>query len=301
MQTQTLNTQDALAAFDLDFTMTKRPMFTVNGQGQTKQVVNTNAMVRDDTGEVIDGVSVSDTYEVIQNQDYISVIERVTGELNADFVDGGMLKGGRLTYLQCKLPETIKVKGTGDAIEEYLTFVNSFDGSSRFMIIPTGMRIVCANQMKAIVNAARYNGLRFTHTKNVHTQIEQADRAILEAMNAFKGFEVKVNWLADTKMTDLQMNMAIKKVFNVAGKVGDEIPTRTFNNMAKVAGLRDTGLGMHGWENTAWGLYNQFTEFSDHHRVTRRNADQFENRLLGSGATFKAKALTAIEEVVAQS
>lgn len=295
-----MNTQQALDHYGINFDVVKAPMVAfVDGKAQ--HVPNVNAMVRTDTNEVLSGVSVSNSYEIVQTRSYADIIERITGELNADFVKGGVFKGGRLTYLQCKLPDTIRVKGTNDVIEEYLTFVNSFDGSSRFMILPTLTRIFCNNQMNALRREARNNGLRFSHTRSVKHKIQQADKAILEAMNAYKAFSVKIDWLADTKFTNSQMDLVAQKMFNVKSDTKPEdVSTRTRNNVNKLCELFEDGIGLAQWRGTAWAAYNACTEFVDHdHRATRKNTDKFENKLIGSGAAFKQRALNVIESVIA--
>jgi len=292
--TMKLNTIEALDKYNINFDVRKVPVTLASGT----PVPNVNAMVRTDTLQPFEGVSVSDTYEVVQTRDFADIIERVTGRFQADFINGGSFKEGRVVHLQCKLPDTIRVLDTDDVIEKYLTFVNSFDGSSRFLILPTSIRIFCQNQMPALNADARDRGLRFSHTRSVRQRIKQADEAILSAMNAYRKTEETINQLASTQFTDQQFEQVNRMIFGVKDDV-EEIPTRTKNAMDKTRDLFESGIGLDRWRGTAWAAYNAATEYSDHHRSLRATTNKLESQLMGSGLLFKQKALGAIMNVAA--
>lgn len=300
---QEMNWLEALSEFKLDFDVETVPAGIVGDDGNFENVDDLYAMRRTDTRELLRGVGVGKRYNVIQTSSYADIGDRITGQMDAKFVRGGTLKEGRLAFLQAKLPECIRVKGTNDIIEEEITFINSFDGSTPFMILPLGFRIFCENQMAAINRAMRKSGgLKIRHTRSADERLKQADQAVLEALNAFRAFEVKVNWLADQKFTDAQMELATRRLLKVAEDLPEEdIATRTMNNMNQIRELFENGRGVAQWRGTAWAAYNAITEYADHHRSIRKNTDPFEAKLLGSGATMKDNGLLIVNKLIEEA
>jgi len=284
---------DALDQFEIGYDVEKRPLFVELGQG-SKAVDNLYSIVRTDTQQPLPGVAVNGRYTCIQTREYAEIGEKIVGELGAKFVAGGQLMGGRGLFLQAKLPESIRVRGTDDIIDKNLTFVTSHDGSLCFMLMATALRLFCDNQMNALQRDAR-DGVKIRHTASAESRLLNADQNIMEVLGAYKGLELKVNFLADQTFSDLQMADVIAEVFSVKD-INGEVATRTKNNIIKVKDNFESGLGIDADNRgTAWAAYNSFTQFSDHQRTMKKGTDPFEAGLLGSGATFKFKALRAIE------
>jgi len=304
---QQMNWNEALTHFGIDYQVNKQPVYSVV-DGETQEVPGVCCMVRGDTNEIMAGVSISDTYSVLQASHWADVGERITGKLNAEFVKGGTLKGGRVVYLQAKLPDSIRVKGTDDVIDKMLTFVNSYDGSSAFMILPSTLRIFCANQMNALRRDTRNGGVSIRHTRNADARLADADKSLLEVMNAYREYEEKVNWLTEQKFTDEMMTKALQKVFNIKAKAGGteaDISTVTVRKMTKIRDLFESGQGIAPWKGSGWAAANAFSEWSDHHRsfhksngVVSLEEKRQESSLIGNGAAFKDRSLAAIEEVL---
>jgi hypothetical protein len=191
----------ALQHFNIDYQVAKRPLSVLLGDGQSKVVDNLFSIVRTDTNEPLTGVAVNGRYTCIQTNTYSDIGNKVCGELGADFVKGGTLLGGNGLYLQAKLPDCIRVKGTDDKIDKFLTFITSHDGSLAFMIMPTALRLFCSNQLAALMREFR-DGIKIRHTASSDERIKNADQAILEALNAYRALEIKVNTWADTRFTE---------------------------------------------------------------------------------------------------
>ena len=291
---------DALTHYGLDYTVEKRPLVAMLGNGQTQLVDNLFSIVRSDTGNVLPGVAVNGRYECIQTTSYADIGNAITQQLNATFVRGGVLMNGRGLFLQAKLPDSIRVKGTDDKIDKLLTFVTSHDGSLSFMVMATALRLFCSNQMNALMRDAR-EGVKIRHTASAKDRLQEVEKKILTVLNAYRQFEVKVDWLADQRFTDIQMEVASRRLFGVKDDVvKDDIPTRTKNNIETVQRLFTEGQGQHLFRGTAWAAYNAMTEYADHERALRKDSDRFEASLIGSGAMLKAKAINVIDNVLAK-
>lgn len=292
---------DALAEYGIDFQVTKRPLLMLpGGDHESVLVDNLYSVVRADTMQPLSGVAVNGRYTPIQTQSYADIGNRICGELGATFVNGGSFRDGKLVYLQAKLPSTIRINDTDDIIEKLVTFVTSHDGTTCFMLMAMALRLFCKNQMNALNREAR-DGIKIRHTISAEECLDMADEKLLEILNAYRAFEVKCNFLADQAFNDAQMELALRKVFSVKDEETlADVYTRTKNNIIKVQENFQSGLGISA-ENrgTAWAAYNAFTQYSDHQRSMRKGTDLFEAKLLGSGASFKHKALKTIEGVLA--
>jgi phage/plasmid-like protein (TIGR03299 family) len=299
-QMSNMNWTEALNHFGLSFDMETVPLGILNQYGNYERVPGILGMRRADTLEVLEGVSVGERYEVIQTASYADVGDRITGNIGAEFTKGGVLAGGKIAYLQAKLPDSIRVKGTDDVIDKTVTFLNSFDGSIPFTVLPLTWRIICANQMVAVMREAKRAGtLKIRHTRNAQERIKKADEVVLEVLNAYKTFSVKLDWLADQRFTDAQMDLLGRSLFNVDPKLPEvDIATRTVNNINKLKELFVEGQGQTQWRGTGYAALNALTEFTDHHRALRGTTDPFEANLIGSGALMKDKGLDLINQII---
>jgi len=296
METTHMNWNEALNHFGLDYEVAKRPVVALLGNGQSAPVDNLYSIVRTDTNEPLSGVAVNGRYTCIQTKAYADIGNKICGQLGAEFVRGGKLLHGRGLYLQAKLPDTIRVKGTDDAINKYLTFVTSHDGSMNFSVLATAMRLFCENQMNALMRAARNNGVKIRHTASADERILDVDTTILDTLNAYRVFEQKIDWLADQRFTDLQFDLAVQKFFDIEGAA--DVSTRAKNNIAKLKESYLVGPGQHMFRGTAWGAFNGFTNWIEHVRSTKGDTDSFESSLIGSGAGLRIKALDSIESAM---
>lgn len=300
MTENSMNWNDALNEFGIGFNVEKRPLVALMGEGQESQLVsNLYGICRTDTNLMFPGVGVNGRYETIQTQSYADIGNRVTAGLNAQFVSGGSFRDGALVYLQAKLPQSIRIRGTDDIIDKLLTFVTSHDGSTCFMLMPTALRIFCANQMNALNRTAR-DGIKIRHTRNAGVRLDDADRKIMEVLDAYRTFEIKVNTLADQRFNDTQMEQALRQVFGIKeDEALTDSHTRTKNNIESVLEKFQSGMGIDtSNRGSAWAAFNAFSEHATH-RGLNKGTDRTEANLLGSSANLTHKALVAIDSVLA--
>jgi phage/plasmid-like protein (TIGR03299 family) len=288
------NWSDALDYYGLNYKVEKRPLYLSNGQ----EIENLYSIVRTDTNEPLSGVAVNKRYQCIQTQSYADIGNKIMNDLNVvKFVRGGILMHGKGLFMQAKLPDTIRVKTTNDTIDKLLTFVTSHDGTMCFTVVATALRLICTNQMLALNEDIRHAGYKVRHTTSADFRLQEANLAIMNVLNAYKVFEQKVNFLADKRITDLQMNLVTKKLFNAENEE-KETSSRTNNAIEIVKNLFEHGKGNDQWRGTAWGAYNAMTEYADHFKKMRGEKDRFESNLVGSSMAFKVKALNIIEQVI---
>jgi len=293
--------QDALVKFGLDYTVEKRPLYAAIGDGHSPKLVdNLYSIVRSDTNEPLPGVAVNGRYHCIQTSEYAPIGNEICQELGAEFVRGGSLAGGRSLFLQAKLPEPIRVKGSEDLIDKLLTFVTSHDGSTCFMVVPTALRLFCKNQFNALMHDVRQSGIKIRHTSTADIKLKEVAMKVQKILGIYEQFEKRLNHYVDCRMSEAQMKLATTRLFGV--KDGAEnVPTRTANNIENVLRLTEEGKGQDHFQGTAYNWINAVYEYSDHERALRKGTNRFESSLVGSGSRFKAQAAGIVDDILANN
>lgn len=148
---------EAIGFAGLDYTVEKRPLFTLNGENFTTfngldQVAGQDACihvpdffatVRTDTEDVL-GV-VGKDYSVVQNIEAFSFFDSIVGGGEGIMYEtAGALGKGERVFITAKLPAYIKV-GKDDLIEQYIFLTTSHDGGGSITAAFTPVRICCNN------------------------------------------------------------------------------------------------------------------------------------------------------------
>lgn len=299
MQTQNpTRFADALSHFKLDWKVEARPIYTFDNEGKPLVVEDGKAIVRTDIGLPLS--LVGNRYLPLQNDVGADIVDGVLAKTGGSYVKGGSFGHGRKVYVQALLPDTITVKGR-DASQKLLTFITSHDMSTNLLMGFTATRIVCQNTYRAAMRDIR-SQVVIRHTRSAESKLAMVQEILESQLVYFRELEIKANWLADKRFTDLQMDMAVRKVLDV-GSVDTEIPTRTLGIMDTITANFQNHDGLGG---TAWDAYNAFTKYTNHQKATRgvegdaaQQERRFEGLLLGQGAAMNDTALTVIESMVA--
>lgn len=302
--------QDAIDHFGLNWQVGLRPLYAQVGGDHGSQLITTNnAIVREDTGQVL--AVVGDRYTPHQNNDANvgGIMDLVAAQTGAKYTAGGALDGGSKLWLTLELPEVITVKGNKkDIIKKYVLFRNSHDGSSAIVLGPTNLRLFCTNQFRMVEEqnkrrklASQYN---VRHTTNSESRIKQVGDFLEGYFEYQAALEGEINWMAETKFSDKQMDTLTHKLFNVDKKEEEtEISKRTLNQMGIMRALFEGGQGILP-ENrgTAWAAYNAATEYYNHHMGMRSGNEHKRqaSNLFGRADGLILDVLPAIKQVVAE-
>jgi phage/plasmid-like protein (TIGR03299 family) len=148
---------EAIKFAGLDYTVEKRPLFTVTGEEFTNSSINSDiiipatpikvphyfATVRNDNNAVL-GV-VGKDYQVVQNMDAFAFFDAIVGGGDGILYEtAGALGKGERIFITAKLPGYIRV-GKDDFIEQYLMLTTSHDGFGSITAAFTPVRVVCRN------------------------------------------------------------------------------------------------------------------------------------------------------------
>ncbi len=293
---------EALAAAGLDWTVSKKPLYLMDGT----PVPDHFAIVRDDRNAPL-GV-VGNVYEPLQNKDAFSFFDAVVGSKEAIYHTAGSLRGGQYVWILAKLPGTIRVV-KDDLVEKFLLLTNAHNGMKAARMLFTPIRVVCMNTHNVAIalaekeiQKAREAGEQFVgnatmrHTTNLGATVARVRQQLGIVSMQYQVYEEAAKRLAMTQLTTAAWNKYLVSTgIKPDDKKDAELSTATKKIIDEVSAMFDKGRGndMIGVRHTAWGAFNAVVEYVDYKRGSDKEDSRAKSVLFGSGANLKQKAWDA--------
>jgi phage/plasmid-like protein (TIGR03299 family) len=279
--------EQAIEAAHLGWRVEKRPLFLADG----REVPDNFATVRADTGDPL-GV-VGDRYSVVQNREAFSFLDGLLQDGIMKYESAGALRGGRIIWILARMP-SVDTIAEGDQTCRYLLWKTAHDGSAALEVLPTAVRVVCANTLRLALDN-RQNGISFRHTGDMKAKLNAARVILSQFDKRFTLYSEQARHLAETKWTDEKAREYIAALFPEVKEFGRSRSIRE-NKVAQVrANMRNERNSLRSIKGSWWQLFNAVTESVDHDsRKGLKTAAHRENHFLstidGAGADFKAEA-----------
>ena len=256
---------DALRLAGLDWEVQQKNIQVCGGS----KIENYKANVRSTDGSVL-GV-VSDSYKIVQNAEAFSFTDELIGG-DVRYETAGSLRGGKKIWLLAKMPER---KIAGDAVEPYLCFSNTHDGTGAIRVCMTPIRVVCNNTLNLALNTAKRQWSA-RHMGNIEQKMQEA-RMCLQLADAYMdGLGDYADKLANKTINDEELDKILNEMFPV-----EENDSERKKTMAKKA--KDEFMVCY-WRpdiaqflNTAWGVVNAMSDMVSHSEPLRNTANHREN------------------------
>lgn len=294
---------EAVAEAGLDWTVAKVPLKAeVEGVGQVV-VPEHVGIIRQDTNAVLGVVGTG--YAPVQNREVFALLDDLVRDDLLAYETAGSLRGGRNVWALAKAKVFEPV--AGDPVGLYGFVYTAHDGSSKVILVPTSVRVVCANTARMALDASKgAQGLiSIRHTSNAQARLEEAKRVFDSATRQFVAFEEFAKRLAGFQMTTDRWGQFINAMVEVPEKEGRS-QSIAQNTQGKLLELFEGGRGQDipGVRGTGWAAFNSVTEFVTHERTTRgadddtRRERRFEAAILGSGDVFTQKAVGILGSMV---
>ena len=284
-------------------------------------VPNMKVVYRSDTGAVLGNVS--DGFSLFQNGDVAELMDSLAVGGEIKYETAGAIKNGAIVWMLAKIPElAFSIKG--DEINSFMLVQNGHTGKSKLKAIPTTVRVVCANTLKAANStyaAARSKekvntvnqGYEIKHTKNMVNRVDAVKAAYKAHIEDFRLTKEMFEVLAGIPVTS--KNKAEFFRWMVEGDSKDESATvektkskreatLQANILDKLEKLYVSPTNQTGTKDTLFALLNVGTEYVDHERTTRVTDDnmtdaqaRFTSANFGQGDAFKAEILDKVLEL----
>lgn len=286
---------EAIKLAGLDWNVEQWPLFARQGDAE-RAVSDRVANVRTDTNAVL-GV-VSPGYRPFQNREAFEFFDAVVQERLAVFETAGSLKGGRHVWMLARLPQTLRA-APDDEVRPYVLLTNAHDGSRALRMIPTTVRVVCANTLHlALSGAGVAEGLTVYHSESLPRRVQEARDKLGIITRRVEEFGGQLATLARRQLTEAELTAYF------VGLVKDRSERQLKRLLEQLLdNFNHATNTLPGVRGSAWAALNAVSHYTDHQaRVVGRDEQQrADGRLFGqwfgSGAAMKAQAFTAALEL----
>jgi phage/plasmid-like protein (TIGR03299 family) len=263
---------------NLEWTVSKRPLFFTGVNGQPVQWDQKVAIVRDDNDRGLG--TVSPDFEIVQNSTLMGLIKPLEEEGLLKINNVGHLQHGATVFIQAKIQEEFQV--VGESYESYITFLNGHVGNKSVAIGTTTYRVICGNTF-----ALAYSDIseKFRHQAGVNEKVLET-QAVNNYVNACMGkYAQSVERLANRRCDSADLRTAIDRVF------GEKFDAE---KKERVRTLFHNGRGNEG--ASLYDAFNAITDFTSH-EVRKTSKAQFQYVNFGSGARINERAFSVLTEM----
>lgn len=302
-----LTSAEALVMSGQDWEVTKQPLTWFDKDGTAHTSKNMFAIIREDTQEVLNKVSVGSYYQPWQNREAFAFFDELVGDKLAMYHTAGVLGNGERVWILAKLPGELRV-GREDLTEKYIVLTMAHDGSAAVRIFPTGVRVVCANTyLLALQRANATDIFSIRHTANIHQRIAEARKTLHIANEQFMRMEDVFKAMASHELTQAEVDSVVAELIPLPKpkEDGSEAnPAYALAQRRAIAELMESSPGndLPDIKGTAYALWNGVTDYVDHYRTVRsKTRDAASARLysvwFGTGNRLKHNALRKISQL----
>jgi len=265
--------EEAISAAGMNWAVEQTPIMGTNGMDITSHKL----LFRSDNNQPL-GV-VGSGYMPISNASAFAFMDVLCEKQGATWEYGAVIKGGKKIVLQARLGNPFEVR-PGDVCMEYVTLVNSHDGSTSLRAFFTPIRLFCMNQLAVALSSAT-SSINLRHTASIEFRIQDAFQVFALSGEYFAAFKQKAAYLSQKVCDTAMVNRFLDEVMKDTGSTKNE------NQRLEVVRLFEQGKG--NGKGSAWDLWNSVTEWVDHERGS--NADKrLESAMFGQGSHLKQNA-----------
>lgn len=258
--------KEALELAGLDWTINSMPIYDQFGN----EIAGYKANTRSKDNKVL-GV-VGSKYSIVQNQEAFDFTDALIGE-GIRYETAGSLRGGKTIWLLGKMPERFIA---GDKFEPYVCFTNTHDGTGAVRACMTPIRVVCNNTLNMALSQAQ-RSWSTVHRGNMAAKLEDARQTLELADQYLIRLDEEADRMANTKMTDGEIEAALNNMFPVA-EDATERQKRTAEKAKEEIIICSLRPDIAKFLNTQWGFLNAVSDYVGHSEPARRTANYDENR-----------------------
>lgn len=269
------SSEEALKLAGLDWNVIQRPVYMrqdLDGSGvQSIEIPGYKVNVRDTDNQILG--MVTDRYSIVQNRDAFAFTDALLGE-GVRYETAGSLSKGKRVWMLAKLEGRIM---TDEAIDPYLVFTNSHDGTGAIRVAITPVRVVCQNTLNFALQGAKRQW-SCIHVGNIDDKLDEAYKTLLNAETYLENLEEHFGELKLKKITDDKVKEFVEMLLPLdpadIGKLRQTNVERMREDLMYrylyAPDLIDT-------EKSAYRFVNAVSDFATHREPARRTSTYQEN------------------------
>lgn len=275
------DSKHALIAAGLDWTVEKKDVIVPG----CSSITDYKATVRSSDNTVL-GI-VTDRYKIVQNEDAFEFVDNIVDGSSTVYSTAGSLRNGKTIWLLAKLPQKTIL---GDAVDQYLCFTNTHDGTGSVKVFMTPIRVVCNNTLNMAISSAKRSWYA-THSGNIMGKMHEAHETLFRAEEYMKSLNNEAEDLVKKKFSDMQIAKMINELFP---DPSDNMSDRQKENILEAKKKFIMCYNMNDLANfkgTGWAFVNAASDYMTHQSVINRstyNESRFTKVLAGNNLLDKA-------------
>jgi len=312
----------------LDWEPVKMPLYR-----QDMEAIESHfAIIRSDNQKSL-GV-VTKQYEPVQNTQLFDWLEGLDGFADVVIETAGCLGAGETVWIMARC-DGLSFDIRGDEHVPYMLLANGHVGNRKLQIMPTGVRVVCANTLAMASQGAltkesegfAFNGnlsqgFALRHTSKIHDMMTNIQEAYAKTTASWKATEEVMRHLADKPLTEEKIGRLFNEPFEkTKNKNGDENNLISFINGSGEADQDEADEGVRaaaikaaregklrsilaseectrfGTRATLFAGLNAVTSYLDHDTDRTQDASRFASAMFGERERTKRKAFKIAVEL----
>ena len=307
-----MSPQEMLVAAGIDWTVSKRPAYTVDkpncwniidptGEAGFIRAPDSHFLVRDTDNKVLSHCG--EGYVPFQNAEVMDFFKKFTDAGHMTMETAGSLKEGKDKWGLAMLTDKFQLAGD-DEVKGYLLLNNSHQVGKAMTIMFTPIRVVCNNTLTQAMNMDG-NRFRVLHLQMFDEEIHKAaEEALGISCQQRVRFKEQSEFLSSKRAKDFDVDNFIAELFQPnllieRAKASNDHglpPLRDeFKRTAELVNdalVTSPGASMKSAKGTWWGALNAVTYVVDHQKRSQAEGNALHSAWFGSGANTKRKALT---------
>ena len=249
-----LTPEQMMKAAGLDYTVSKVQAYIEVG-GRRVPFDNSQALVRDDTGEIL--ARVTDGWKPYQHRDVFSFFRKFVLSGEMEMHTAGALRAGRsgiMAWMLAKMDDSFTLF-EGDQVDSYLLFTNPHVYGKAITVMFTPIRVVCSNTLTMALSTLDGPAVRFTHRSEFDPKIVERVLGLASRENDI--YRQAAERLAAVKVTRDNMIEYFNALFPAPESKDMSQPAKTCLSLVY------TQPGKEHAEGTLWPAFNAVTHFVD--------------------------------------
>jgi phage/plasmid-like protein (TIGR03299 family) len=206
---------------------------------------------------------VGNDYTCFSNHALFELVEAVMAGGDIFMETAGSLNNGRRVFALARLDKEMRIDG--DAHIPYLLFLSSHDGTSAIRVMPTPVRVVCANTLRMALEHATSSWTAH-HTQSVTRRAAEARDTLKLGWQYYTEFESEVTKLIDKTVTDLEFENVLAAMVpdpepDSDGKVSDRKLNNVLDKRGDIRTIYNLSPQIGDYKGTAWGVVQSFSTY----------------------------------------
>jgi phage/plasmid-like protein (TIGR03299 family) len=222
-----------------------------------------------DESPIVLGDKLSKSYQILQNEELIKIVEPFV-EQGCAIETAGTLLNGKRVWVMLRLAKDLHV-GKNDVIQKYIMVSNDHTGAQAAKFGLIGIRVVCANTLNAAEVDKKSQLIRILHQGNISENLKTVASMLDDVNGEFVNYGIRLETLTRTGINSEDLKKYVKNCLfaQFSENRKEERADKIAATQDKIIQLFETGAGsdLPEAKGTVYGAYQAVNSFLNHNRT----------------------------------